>query len=58
MEEPKLRFIKNAEKSMNKIVIPKICIDKWGFSYYLEVYDDHMKLIPIKKEKYYGRQHY
>ena len=51
MEEPKLRFMKNAEKSMNKIVLPKVCVDKWGYSYYLEVYDNYMKLIPIRKEK-------
>lgn len=51
MEQPKLRFMKNAEKTMNKIILPKVCVDKWGYSYYLEVYDDHMKLVPIKKEK-------
>lgn len=48
METPKLRFQKNAEKSKNKIVLPKICIDKWGYRYYLEVYNDYIKLIPIK----------
>lgn len=51
MKEPKLRFYKKAERTMNKIILPKICVDKWGYSYYLEVYDDHIKLVPIKKEK-------
>lgn len=51
MEEPKLRFFKKAEKSMNKIVIPKVCIEKWGHSYYLEVYENYIKLVPIQKEK-------
>ena len=51
MKEPKLRFMKNADKGRNKIVLPKVCVDKWGYSYYLEVYDDHIKLVPIKKEK-------
>lgn len=51
MNEPLIRFQKNAEKTQNKIVIPKVCIEKFGNSYYLEVYADHMKLVPIKKEK-------
>lgn len=51
MEEPKLRFYKKAEQSQGKIVIPKICIEKWGHSYYLEVYENYIKLVPIQKEK-------
>lgn len=49
--EPILRFQKNAEKSLGKIIIPKVCIERFGYAYYLEVYADHMKLVPIKKEK-------
>ena len=41
--------MKKAEKSKNKIVIPQICINKFGNDYYLEVYKDKMILKPIKK---------
>ena len=51
MDKPQLKFQKNAEKSKNKIVLPKRCIEKWGSKYYLEVYDNYMKLIPIQREK-------
>ena len=51
MGEPMLRYYKKAEQSKNKIVIPKICIEKWGNSYYLEVYENYIKLVPIQKEK-------
>lgn len=49
MEKPTMILCKNAEKSMNKIVIPKACIQKWGNEFYMEIYKDHIKLIPIKK---------
>lgn len=49
MEKPTMILRKNAEKSMNKIVIPKACIQKWGNEFYMEIYNDHIKLIPIKK---------
>lgn len=51
MEQPILRFYKSAENSKNKIVIPKYCIDNLGRDYYLEVYKDYIKLVPVKKEK-------
>ncbi len=54
-KEPKvlLKFMKSADKSRNKIIIPQFVIDNFGRDYYLEVYEDGtMKLIPIKyKEK-------
>lgn len=48
-----LRFIKRADKEKNRIIIPKIIIDKFGKDFYLEVNieDGTMKLIPIKNEK-------
>lgn len=49
MEKPILIFKKNAEKSKNKIIIPQFCINKFGNEFYLEVYEDKMILIPIKK---------
>lgn len=51
MEQPKLIFQKNASETKHQIVIPKACIRKWGYQYYLEVYDNYIKLVPIKKEK-------
>ena len=50
MEKPKLILQKNAEKSMNKIVIPKKFVDKWGYQFYMEVYDDKIILKPMKEE--------
>ena len=43
-------FMKRADKTLNRIVIPKFIIDKFGRDFYLEVLEDGiMKLIPIKK---------
>ena len=45
------RFIKKADKTLNRIVIPKFIIDKYGRDFYLEVLEDgSMKLTPVKKE--------
>ena len=51
MEEkkPMLIFQKNADKTMNKIVIPKFIIDNWGREFYMEIYEDKIILKPIKK---------
>ena len=49
MEEPKLVFQKNADKELNRIIIPKFFIDKHGRSYRMEVYDNKIILKPIKK---------
>jgi len=50
-EEPKLRYQKNADPIHNRIIMPKPFIDKYGRSYFMEVYDDYIKLIPTKKER-------
>lgn len=45
------RFIKKADKTLNRIVIPKFIIDKYGRDFYLEFYDDEtIKLVPINKK--------
>lgn len=49
MEQPKLIYQKNADKEMNRVIIPKFFIDKFGRQFYMEIYKDHIKLIPIKK---------
>ena len=33
-----LKIYKKAEKSKNKIVIPKKFIEKWGNEFYMEIY--------------------
>lgn len=46
-----LKYFKKAEKIKNRIIIPKIMIDKFGSDYILEanVETGEMKLIPFKK---------
>ena len=51
-QEPKMlfRFMKRADKQLNRILIPKFVIDNYGRDFYLDVYDDgSMKLTPIQK---------
>ena len=48
-DEKKLVFQKNADKVMNRVIIPKFFIDKYGRNFYMEIYDDYIKLIPINK---------
>ena len=47
-----LRFLKRAEKSKNRIIIPKFIIDKYGRDFYLEINIENgeMLLKPVKKE--------
>jgi hypothetical protein len=46
------RFMKRADKSLNRIVIPKFIIEKYGRDFYLDILEDGtMKLIPIKLER-------
>ena len=49
--ERPLIYQKNADKVLNRVIIPKDFIDKYGRSFYMEVYKDIIVLIPIKKEK-------
>ena len=49
MEKPKLIFMKHADKSLNKIIIPRFLCEKWGYDFYMEIYDDKSSLKPIKK---------
>ena len=51
MEKPIITYQKTADREKNRIIIPKVFIDNWGREYYMEVYKDHIKLIPVKKEK-------
>lgn len=49
MEETKLIYQKNADKVLNRVVIPKFFIEKHGRSFYMEIYEDRIVLKPIKK---------
>lgn len=46
------RFMKKADKTKNRIIIPQFLINKYGNEFYLEFYDDEtIKLVPVKKEE-------
>lgn len=49
MEQPIMRLIKNVEKKQGKVVVPRAALNKWGTQFYMEIYKDHIKLIPVKK---------
>lgn len=49
MEQPILIFQKNADKVMNRVIIPKFFVERYGREYYMEIYDDKIILKPIKK---------
>jgi hypothetical protein len=49
MEKPILVYQKNADKTTNKMIIPKAIIEQWGNSFYMEIYQDKIILKPIKK---------
>lgn len=49
---PILVFQKNADKTFNKIIIPKIIIDNFSRSFTMEIYEDGtMVLKPIMKKE-------
>ena len=49
-KEPLIIYQKNADKRLNRIMLPKAVIDNWGRSYYMKIYEDHIRLIPIKRK--------
>ena len=51
MEKPTLIFQKNVDKSVNKMIIPKFFVDKYGRSFYMEVYEDKLVIRPMKEGK-------
>ena len=51
MEKPILIYQKNADKTTNKMIIPKAIIENWGNKFYMEVYVDKIILRPIKEKK-------
>ena len=53
-EKPMLIFQKNTETTTNKMRMPKFVVEQWGTSYYMEIYNDYIKLIPVKNNKEKG----
>lgn len=49
MEKPTLILYKKAEKTMNKVILPKAFIKKHGNEFFMEIYSDKIVLKPIKK---------
>lgn len=45
-----VRLFKKAD-TFNKIFIPTKAIEKFGREYYMEIYEDKIILIPVKKKK-------
>ena len=50
-EKPLLIYQKNADKVMNRVMIPKKFIDKWGRQFYMEVFNDKIILRPVRKDQ-------
>lgn len=51
-KEPKVlfRFMKRADATRNRIIIPKVIIDNFGRDFYFDVYDDGViRMIPIER---------
>jgi hypothetical protein len=49
--KPMFRFEKHAEKRLNRIIIPKFLIEKYGRDFYLDILEDGtIQLTPIKKK--------
>lgn len=42
-------YQKNADKVLNRVIIPKSFIDKHGRNFIMEVFDDYIKITPEKK---------
>ncbi len=51
MEKPIIVYQKNVDSTSNKMIIPKKIVEQWGKSFYMEIYQGYIKLVPIKKAK-------
>lgn len=51
MKQLILKLQKNTEAGTNKMRIPQHVVDKWGSKYYMEIYEEYIKLIPIKNKE-------
>ena len=51
MEEPRIVLQKNADKVLNRVIIPKFFIDEFGRRFTMKVFKDYIVLEPIREEK-------
>ena len=51
MGTPEFVYQKNADKVLNRVVLPKKFIDDNGRKFYMEVYKDKIILRPIREDK-------
>lgn len=49
-KRPILIFEKNADKIANRIILPKSFVEKYGHTFYMEVYKDEIIIKPVTKE--------
>lgn len=49
MEKPILVYQKKADKTTNKMIIPKAIVEQWGNEFLMEVYQEKIVLKPMKK---------
>ena len=47
----KLVLQKNADNKKNRIVIPKFFVKKYGYQFYMEIYNDTITIRPVKKKE-------
>lgn len=45
------RFYKKADKTLNRILIPKFIIDKYGREFYIDIMEDETIRLTPKNEK-------
>ena len=48
-EKPKLIFQKNVDKTVNKMIIPRFFVKKYGTRFYMDVYEDKLVIRPMKE---------
>lgn len=47
-KQPILIYHKNVDKTLNRILMPKKVVEKFGRKFYMKVYQDKIVLEPIK----------
>lgn len=51
-DRPLVIYYKKADKTTNRIILPKFYVEKYGREFYLEVYSDGTIIVkPIKEEE-------
>lgn len=49
VDKPIMIFQKKADKTTNKMIIPKAIIQQWGNEFIMEIFQDKIILKPMKK---------